>query len=90
MVLDLGPPEMMALGTPRVSNGTKNFWSIFFSRPKILIIFYAFCGFVLQKWANDSKDRLFYVFVLYNEIYSQKDPFLLFFAHFCKTNLQTT
>ena len=49
MVLGAGPPEILAPGTPRVSLGTKIFFSKIFSDRKNKMLFYAFGGLVMQK-----------------------------------------
>ena len=49
MLVGADPPEIVAPVTPGVSQGTKIFGSKFFSYHSLMIIFYPFCGVVLQK-----------------------------------------
>ena len=59
MLLTLDPPEILALGTPKLSHGTKIFWSKFFLPYNNYIIFYAFCWLVVQKMAKTANNRSF-------------------------------
>ena len=51
-ILDLDPPEIQASGTPGRSHGTQIFVSKFSSYNPLMMLFYAFCGFVVVKIAN--------------------------------------
>ena len=48
-ILGSRPAEILAPGTPGVSHGTKIFCSKFFSYHENQMLFYAFCGLVMQK-----------------------------------------
>ena len=55
MLFGADPPEILAPVTPGVSQGTKIFGSKFFSYHSLMIIFYPFCGVVLQKLRKNGK-----------------------------------
>ena len=60
-ILDVRPPEIEVPVTPGMSHGTKIFGSKIFSYHPQMILFYVFCGFVLQKMLKIEKNCLFSV-----------------------------
>ena len=64
MLLDLWPPEIWAPGTPGESQGTKIFTSKNFSYQPLMMLFYAFWGFIGQKVMKIKKNQRCLVFPL--------------------------
>ena len=56
MLLSVRLPEIWAPGTPRVSLGTKIFYSKFFSYNNSKMLFYGFGRFILHKFAKNMKN----------------------------------
>ena len=88
MLLTLDPPEILALGTPKLSHGTKIFWSKFFLPYNNYIIFYAFCWLVVQKMTKTANNRSFTSNLLLQPKSARITWFFQFLHFFCKTNPQ--
>ena len=89
-ILDVRPPEIGVPVTPGMSHGTKIFGSKFFSYHPQMMLFYVFCGFVLQKMLKIEKNCLFLALFPITKKSCKNRQFSLIFCIFCKTNPQNT
>ena len=89
-IISAHPPEIGAPVTPGVSHGTKIFGSKIFSYHPQMMLFYVFCGFVLQKMLKIEKNCLFLALFPITKKSCKNRQFSLIFCIFCKTNPQNT
>ena len=87
-ILDWRLSEIQAPGTPGVSHGTKILGSKIFSYHPQMMLFYAFCGFVLQKRSKNGKNRSFPALLAITMRFGENYLFFPFFAIFGKANSQ--
>ena len=77
MVQQLRPPEIGAPGTPGVSQETTIFGPNFFSYYPLMMLFYGFCGLVIQKMQKIGKNRSFSAHLFINTRFVKIDLFLI-------------
>ena len=87
-IIDSRPPEIGTPVTPGVSHGTKIFGPKIFSFHPLMIIFYPFCGIVLQKMLKNEKKGQIYAFSALNRNLAENESCFAFFSPFRKTNSQ--